>query len=200
MICIFNASCFCTIGLCIVLTLLVCISSVFTESEEPLVEEKPVPNQDDVIYASQMHNKVFSNIVVKPVLFQLENSPNILKEMQENQLQIKVKHESKIETYIDPESMGLASLSGMRMTLTQKSISELTIDPFMQENIQLELDKKYAMRKRSGAHTKFKEGFSGSENLKKPLLVKMLGKDRIIQLRPADSQMVVKTGAAGINT
>ena len=127
MICIFNASCFCTIGLCIVLTLLVCISSVFTESEEPLVEEKPVPNQDDVIYASQMHNKVFSNIVVKPVLFQLENSPNILKEMQENQLQIKVKHESKIETYIDPESMGLASLSGMRMTLTQKSISELTI-------------------------------------------------------------------------
>lgn len=55
------------------------------------MEEKPVPNQDDVIYASQMHNKVFSNIVVKPVLFQLENSPNILKEMQENQLQIKVK-------------------------------------------------------------------------------------------------------------
>ena len=197
MICISNASRFCTKGLCIVLTLLVCISSVFTESEEPLVEEKPVPNQDDVIYASQMHNKVFSNIVVKPVLFQLENSPNILKEMQEKQLQIKVRHESKTETYIDPESMGLASLSGMRMTLTQKSISELTIDPFMQENIQLELDKKYAMRKRSGAHTKFKDG---SENLKKPLLVKMLGKDRIIQLRPADSQMVVKTGAAGINT
>ena len=93
--------------------------------------------------------------------------------------------------------MGLASLSGMRMTLTQKSISKLTIDPFMQENIQLELDKKYAMRKRSGAHTKFKDG---SENLKKPLLVKMLGKDRIIQLRPADSHMTVKTGAAGINT
>lgn len=200
MICIFNASRFYTKGLCIVLTLLVCISSVFTESGEPLVEEKPVPNQDDVIYASQMHNKVFSNIDVNPVLFQLENSPNILKEMQENQLQIKVKHESKTEAYIDPESMGFASLSGMRMKITQKSISELTIDPFMQENIQLGLDKKYAMQKRSGVHTKFKEGFSGSENSKKPLLVKMLGIDRIIHLRPAGSQMVVKSGTAGINT
>ena len=160
------------------------------------MKEKPVPNQDDVIYASQMHKKVFSNIDVNPVLFQLENSPNILKEMQENQLQIKVKHESKTEAYIDPESMGFASLSGMRMKITQKSISELTIDPFMQ----LGLDKKYAMQKRSGVHTKFKEGFSGSENSKKPLLVKMLGIDRIIHLRPAGSQMVVKSGTAGINT
>lgn len=126
-------------GLEIVFTFLIVISTVHMMPEKPKVEEPVSSNLLALESVINSHHGVFSQMVVKPLLLQLEKRPGILDQMRENELGIKVKHESESDTVIDPHSLGLESFHGLRIKVKHNAKSEFELEPFVSEKVPFDL-------------------------------------------------------------
>lgn len=120
-------------GFEIVFTFLIVISTVHMMPEKPKLEEPVSSNVLALESVINSHHGVFSQMVVKPLLSQLEKRPGLLDQMRENELGIKVKHESESDTVIDPQSLGLESFHGLRIKVKHNAKSEFEVEPFVSD-------------------------------------------------------------------
>lgn len=122
-------------GLEILFTFPIVISTVHMMPEKPKVEEPVSSNLLALESVINGHHGVFSQMVVKPLLLQLEKRPGILDQMRENELRIKVKHASESDTIIDPQSLGLESFHGLRIKVKHYAKSEFELEPFVSKKV-----------------------------------------------------------------
>lgn len=142
-------------GLETVFTFLIVISAVYMLPEKPKVEEPVSSNLLESVING--HHGVFSQMVVKPLLFQLEKRPGILDQMRENELGIKVKHASESDTIIDPQSLGLESFHGLRIKVKNYAKSEFELEPFVSRKVPYDLMNAEITRK-TDTYTKADKG------------------------------------------
>lgn len=120
-------------GFEIVFTFLIVISTVHMMPEKSKLEEPVSSNLLALESVINSHHGVFSQMVVKPLLSQLEKRPGLLDQMRENELGIKVKHESESDTVIDPQSLGLESFHGLRIKVKHNAKSEFEVEPYFSD-------------------------------------------------------------------